>query len=549
MSISPATGVYSSGATFISRVVVNTNSQSINAAEGTVKFNPQELTVVSVDRSNSIFNLWVTEPTFSNSAGTITFSGGLPTGYTGSSGSIFNITFRTKNASNAKVSITGAAVLANDGRGTNLLSSMNGAAYTVQALSNNPIPEVVEYVAPANTPSAPKITSPSHPNSESWYTNKNAILNWELPNEVTSIRTLLDSNQSSIPTRVYEQPIKGINLEDLAEGVSYFHLQFKNSDGWGKVSHYRLAIDSQKPSSFEISLPENADLANPIQTLNLKVVDETSKIIKYLVRIDDNEAYEYIDNSGTSTITLPELSPGRHSFIIEAFDQAGNSIIGQFAFTALAFDRPIFTDYPSEINEEVIPVIKGLTRPNSEVEITVQKTGATATIYNVNSDSSGIFILIPEGTFTTGVYELSAKAKDQFGAQSEISEIIRIAVQEPGYVQIGNFLVNILSIFIPLFAMVVLLAISIWFLALYLRRFRKKVSVESKEVEVMLDREFKSLHQVMKIQQQKLADSHKSKKLTKIEEDMFYTLEAALSMAQSKVEKEVIDVERLVQKK
>jgi hypothetical protein len=75
MSVSPNTGVYNTGSTFTVKVVVNTQGKSVNAAEGTVKFNPQELSVVSVDRSSSIFNLWVTEPTFSNSAGTINFSG------------------------------------------------------------------------------------------------------------------------------------------------------------------------------------------------------------------------------------------------------------------------------------------------------------------------------------------------------------------------------------------------------------------------------------------------------------------------------------------
>src|SRR3990167_2971187 len=154
LSLSPSTGVYTTGSTFTARVIVNTEGKPINAAEGTVKFNPAEITVVSVNRTGSIFNLWVTEPTFSNSAGTISFSGGMPSGYTGSAGTIFNITFRTTNASNAKVNITNGSVLANDGMGTNVLSSMNGGSYTISAASVSPAPEVVEYVAPANTTGA-----------------------------------------------------------------------------------------------------------------------------------------------------------------------------------------------------------------------------------------------------------------------------------------------------------------------------------------------------------------------------------------------------------
>ena len=82
LSVSPGTGVYTAGQTFTVRVVVNTAGANINAAEGTLSFKPEELSVVSVAKG-SIFNLWTADPSFSNSAGTVTFSGGTPTGYTG----------------------------------------------------------------------------------------------------------------------------------------------------------------------------------------------------------------------------------------------------------------------------------------------------------------------------------------------------------------------------------------------------------------------------------------------------------------------------------
>ena len=59
LSVSPGTGVYTSNSTFTVRVVVNSGGKPINAAEGTLTFNPSELSVVSASRSTSIFNLWV----------------------------------------------------------------------------------------------------------------------------------------------------------------------------------------------------------------------------------------------------------------------------------------------------------------------------------------------------------------------------------------------------------------------------------------------------------------------------------------------------------
>lgn len=549
LSLSPNTGVYTTGSTFTVRAVVNTQGKPVNAAEGTIKFNPSEVTVVSVDRSGSIFNLWVTEPTFSNSAGTISFSGGMPSGYTGSAGTIFTITFRTTNASTARVNITNGSVLANDGMGTNVLSSMNGGSYTIQAASVSPTPEVVEYVAPANTPGAPVIESSTHPDSEGWYTDKTATLSWSLPSGITEVRTLLDGNPNSIPTRVYENPISTITLEDLDEGVQYFHLQFRNEDGWGRVSHYRLAVDTEKPTKFEITQAEDSDGANPAQVLTLSAEDAASDVRRYMVKIDNAEPYEFVDAEDTGRLILPELAPGYHSVIIEAFDEAGNGLISSFSFTIESFDKPVFTEYPSEINEEVIPVFRGLTRANAAVDVTIQKIGAEPVVYSVVADDSGVFTVIPSGTFSLGVYELTARATDSFGAQSEPSDTIKIAVQQPGYIQIGSLLVNVLSVVIPLIAMTVLLVLAVWFMLLYLRRFRSKVRVESGEVVTMVFKEFASLRAVLAEKQQTLAESRKTKKLTKAEESTFAALNEALQVAESNIQKEALDVEGLVDKK
>jgi len=48
LRITPDTGVYQVGNTFTARVQIATQGQSVNAAEGTIKFNPNELSVVSV---------------------------------------------------------------------------------------------------------------------------------------------------------------------------------------------------------------------------------------------------------------------------------------------------------------------------------------------------------------------------------------------------------------------------------------------------------------------------------------------------------------------
>lgn len=549
LSLSPGTGVYQANGTFSVNVVVNTQGTSINAADGTLSFNPNELSVVAVNRSSSIFNLWVAEPSFSNGAGTISFSGGSPAGYTGSAGNVMTVTFRAVGSGPVRVKFSNGSVLANDGRGSNVLTSMNGGNYTIQAASVAPEPEIIEYVAPANTPSAPNVRSSTHGDPSSWYTNKTAELSWTVPSEVTSVRTLLDTSPTTIPTKVYETPISSITLPDLDEGISYFHVQFRSDEGWGKVTHYRLAIDSEKPESITIKHPDGADLANPEQILQLDVQDKTSGIARYMIKIDAEEPYEFIDESGSSTVQLPALEPGYHSVIIEAFDYAGNSIIGTYSFTILAFDRPVFVEYPTEINEEVIPVIKGLTRPGSKVTVSLNKIGAEPTMYELNSDESGEFVFIPDGRFSLGVYEVSAIAIDPYGAQSERSEIIKIAVQQPGFVRVGSVLISVLSIIIPLLALLILGAIGLWYLWLYVKRLRGRVKKESVEALDILHKEFSALTKSLENHAAKLRTSRKTGKLTKAESEMLDEMKRSLEISQKAVEKEIEDVRNLTSKK
>lgn len=548
LSLSPSTGVYTVGNTFSVRVVVNTGGQPVNAADGTLSFDPREVSVVSVNRNNSIFNLWVAEPAFSNSAGTINFSGGLPSGYKGQTGTIMTINFRATNAGTARINFKGGSVLANDGRGTNILTAMNGGTYTIQAQSAAPEPEIIEYVAPANTPAAPTVTSKTHPDPTRWYQGDQAALSWSLPNGVTAVRTLLNENPTSVPTKVYDNPISDITLSDLPQGESYFHIQFQNEDGWGRVTHYRLAVDSDNPSSIKITQPEETDLTNPNQTLLVEVHDGVTEVRRFMVKVDSAEPFEYIDETGSSTVSLQALYPGYHSVIVEAFDEAGNGIVGTYSFTIEAFTKPTFTEYPSEINEEVIPVIKGSTRPGSTVEVSVQRVGGEPSVYVVVSDETGEFIFIPEGTFSTGVYELSAIATDEFGARSEASDPIRIAVQQPGFVRVGSVIVSILSVIVPLIVLLFILVLGAWYMLLYFRRFRKRVRVESIEALEILRREFSTLQEILHKQEALLQKSRKTKKLTKAEAGMIETFDQALQSSQRAVEKEIEDVTELTNK-
>ncbi len=549
LSVSPGTGVYKTGATFTVTVYVNTAGVPVNAADGTLSFNPRELSVVSASRASSIFNLWTTEPTFSNAAGTVTFSGGVPTGYTGTAGNVLSVTFRSLTSGAARVSLTGASVLAADGRGTNVLTGMSGGTYTLSAVESQPAPEViVEYVPPANTPNAPVITSTSHPDQNNWSKDTTAVLNWNVPAGVTSVRTGLDKSPVAIPTKVYDSPIKTLTLSDLDQGVSYLHVQFKNADGWGKVAHYKLSVDSEKPESFTITSPDDADLSNPNQTLKLNIVDKTSPVTKFKVQLDGGEAYDHTASGTSATLPLTGLTPGYHTVVVEGFDAAGNSLIATYSFTITAFDKPLITEYPATLNSGVTPVIRGTTKPNATVKGTLTDSQGVETILEGVADGSGTFTIIPVDSFPTGRYTLVVTATDQSGGQSLPSDTVTIVVSEPGYVAVGSFLISFFSLLIPLIALVVLTWMTLIYSLRKMGRLRAKVIVESEEAAMMLATEFRHLDQVIAEQEAALIASHKTKKLSKAEEVMLTELKATVAEAKRRVGKEVDDVTHVFKK-
>lgn len=132
--IMPSTGVYRVGDLFSVLIDVNTSSEAINAASGQLNFDNSKLEVTNLGYSASIFTLWTQEPIFSNAAGSVVFSGGLPSpGFTGPSGAILRVTFRPKSIGQATVNFVSGSVLANDGKGTNILDSFSGGIFNVLA--------------------------------------------------------------------------------------------------------------------------------------------------------------------------------------------------------------------------------------------------------------------------------------------------------------------------------------------------------------------------------------------------------------------------------
>ena len=331
--LSPPSGTYTVGTTFSVKIKVNSNGQAINAAEGTLIFNPAEVEVIKISKSDSIFGFWTTEPSFSNSLGNIVFGGGTPDNFTGSSGTIIAITFNAKAVASAQVNFSSGSVLAADGKGTNVLGNIIGGVYTLKAKIIIPPSEEVspesEYIplaTPEGAPVAPVVFSFTHSESNKWYSNNNPEFSWKASSDVTAVKLLINKIPTSLPTVLYDVPITEKKIEDLRDGVWYFHIRFKNEQGWGGILHKKVLIDTKLPEPFEIKVNNEGDSANPSPVLHFETTDSLSGVECYEIKIGEKDTISItVADVKSNPYKIPAQRPGMHTIIVKAFDMAGNS--------------------------------------------------------------------------------------------------------------------------------------------------------------------------------------------------------------------------------
>ena len=159
--LSPGSGSFIVGDAFSVEVELDTAGIPVNAAQATIYFPLDRLEVLNISKESSVFTLWPEEPEFSNFSGEISFSGGTPhPGFSGI-GNIITINFKAKEEGMANLALGEGRVLADDGKGTNILVFLKEAKYFIQKA----------IVLPEAEP--PQILCLTHPQEKEWYNNNN----------------------------------------------------------------------------------------------------------------------------------------------------------------------------------------------------------------------------------------------------------------------------------------------------------------------------------------------------------------------------------------
>lgn len=532
---SPSSGTYQTGRNF----TVNINAQSsvsLNAASGVVTFPTDKLEAVGISKTASIFNLWVQEPSFSNvgTQGNVRFEGiVLNPGFTGT-GKLIGVTFRVKSAGTADLAFSSGSVLANDGLGTNILSDMGNAEFS---LSQSAVTAPETNVAPTGLPPKPFIKhyvkdqnggwvfSNDSETGKDWINNRSSKLTWAIPPGVVGISILLNDRPTSNPGPKSDGYFDNKVYENLSDSVYYLHIRFISASGAGPILHYRFGVDATPPEPFKIDLPDGEVTANPTPRIRFETIDKTSGIDRYEIKIDDGDWF----NAATlkvASYVLPKLSPGEHHILIRAYDKAENYTEASAKVVISAIAAPTITEYPDNI---VSPgqtlVIKGKAEPKATVEIHMNKRGRAPIVFSAQADENGNFEADYGEAIPSGAYEVWAKQILQSGSESWPSTSIYIGVNS-WFWRAWQWLKNIGGIIVIGLIILGALLVGLYYFWYRFRKWQIRLKKEIREAESTVSSGFKKLKKEIK----------SGKKSSKIMGD--------LSEIEKNIEKEIKDIEK-----
>ncbi|OHB22076.1 MAG: hypothetical protein A3J67_00160 [Parcubacteria group bacterium RIFCSPHIGHO2_02_FULL_48_10b] len=533
---SPATGSYTVGKSFPVSVIVSSPDRAMNAAAGVVLFPKDKLEVASISKTGSIMSLWVQEPSFSNAAGTVNLEGiVLNPGFTGAVGKVLIINFRAKQAGTAAISFSSGSVLANDGNGTNILNGLGTATFTLSS-------EIYQ----AGAPDAPRVTSPTHPDHDIWYSNNNPQFEWPLASDIAGVNILTDRNQSTNPGTNSDGLFSSYNYKNIEDGSWFFHIRLKNGIGWGDVAHFGFNVDTEKPEHFEIQETWRESLANPKVSFTFDAKDKTSGIDHYEVQLDDEKSNIWKDD-GTHVYTVTVKNPGKHELVAKAVDRAGNFLASIADFSVEALEAPKITEYPHELKSGETLIVKGTTYPNIEVLVWLQRGKEDPIVETVRSGGDGTFTFVASKRPENGIYMLWAQAVDSGGAKSNPSEKVTISVEQSAFFQLGSWLIAFLTILISLIALIILIIIMLWYASHKLSQFKERLKREVKGTEKDIHKAFDVLREGIRVQVKLLEKAKTARQLTEEEEKVIKRLKRDLDQAEQFVENKIEALEKEVE--
>jgi hypothetical protein len=333
---------------------------------------------------------------------------------------------------------------------------------------------------------APLITSPSHPNQDLWSSNNKPQFTWQADDPGLGFTFNLDQNANGDPGYAYSfSQDQVFAFSNVSDGVWFFHLKVKYTDGWGPTATYQVKIDTTAPEFFKPSIESGAGQQTKIF---FSALDKSSGVAYYGMKIDNNDWQKIV-----SPYTLTDQDRQGNFLSLRAVDNAGNVIetlidltkmvvsvekpkVYQLNNPVVLLAAPVIDHVilPSQIGDKTVSnvlIVTGSGTPGALINLHISTSPET--IFNTTVDSSGKWLVYIAKELNVGRYDLYAISSLE-GKNSLPSEMVYFSLTE-------KFLPKVAAQF-PwwLLGLLLVLLIMIYVLLRLNKKFKKKIFKEKK---------------------------------------------------------------------
>lgn len=437
LNLTADSDTYKIGDIFDVNLKIDSENESINGAQATIKFDGTLLEAIKADKTGSIFDFWLADPTIA--AGQVNFVAAATAGYDGKSLQVLRITFKVKGAGNGNLTLGDAAITAADGSGSNVLSQSNNLSVTLGSAvgKSKPTTQIIRTPTFATgSPPQPVIFVPLYPDPAKWNSvSATFFASWKLPADVSDVTMVLDKLPDTVPVQS-EGLFESKQFSPLSDGIYYLHARYKNNIGWGPTEHYRIANDTTPPSKFSIVFPNGQPTDAPTPSIVYKSADALSGIARYEISVDNNAPVVV----SSSTYTLPLQIPGKHVLEISAYDNAGNATQSSANYEIISIEMPVIT----LVNKNVFTgeggfFISGTADPKYQVRIMLKdQSGNTAYTDLKTPDAKGNWNASIDTPMKNQTYHFEVATVDGRGAVSTVVKSDSITVHDRPVLVLGD---------------------------------------------------------------------------------------------------------------
>ncbi|UCE20026.1 MAG: M28 family peptidase [Gemmatimonadota bacterium] len=201
-----------------------------------------------------------------------------------------------------------------------------------------------QFYKDTSPPSAPLLSSPTHPDEEDWYSAVDVLFQWEEPYDLSGVigySYVFDQSPETMPDETRDNTMREKGYYSLADGTYYFHCRAGDDVClWGPAAHYRIMIDTEPPESpldLTVDPPEWTNDSTFVLTWTNP--DDLSGVEGAYYRLSSPPAF--VDDGTFTTLyplNLSAAAEGTHTVYVWLQDRADNVDHNKSASVTLAFD-------------------------------------------------------------------------------------------------------------------------------------------------------------------------------------------------------------------